>query len=89
MLLISEAQILDVLRRQNSWWQTGRVPPDLARPFRRLPFYEVQSFLQKPELNRAIVLEGARRVGKTVVLHQIAEEAIRQGASSRRILYIT
>lgn len=89
MTLISESQLLEVLRRQNRWWQTGTVPSDLARPFRRLPFYEVQSFLQNPEIQRAIVLEGARRVGKTVVLHQVAEEAIRRGTSPRKVLYIT
>jgi predicted AAA+ superfamily ATPase len=89
MELISETQLLDVLRRQNTWWQTGKVPEDLARPYKRLPFYEVQAFLQNPELNRAIVLEGARRVGKTVVLHQVAAEAIEQGTPSRKILYIT
>ncbi|MGH7831069.1 MAG: ATP-binding protein, partial [Candidatus Binatia bacterium] len=45
--------------------------------------------MQTPQLNRAIVLEGARRVGKTVVLHQVAAEAIERGTPPKKILYIT
>lgn len=88
-MLISEAQILDVLRRQNTWWQTGKIPSDLTPFFRRLTFYEIQAFLHQPELKRAVILSGARRVGKTVLLHQIAQNALEDGAPPKKILYIT
>lgn len=88
-MLISESQILDVLRRQNQWWRTGSIPVDLAPPFKRLAYYEAQRLLRQPELNRAIILSGARRVGKTVILHQLADEALQNGYSPKKILYIT
>lgn len=88
-MLASEAQILEVLRRQNTWWQTGQIPEDFAPPTRRLAFFEIQSLLSEPDLKRAIILSGARRVGKTVLLHQIAQESRAKGLDSRKILYVT
>lgn len=88
--LINETQILEVLRRQNDWWRVEKVSEDLApRHFKRLAFYEVQRWLRQPDLKRAIILSGARRVGKTVVLHQLAQDAITNGTPPRKILYIT
>lgn len=88
-MLISEAQILEVLRRQNSWWQTGKIPSDLSPDFKRLAFYHTKTLLKQPGLNRAIVLTGARRVGKTVLLHQIAQDAIDHGIDPKKIFYVT
>lgn len=88
-MLISEAQILEVLRRQNSWWQTAQIPSDQAPPVRRLAFYEVRSLLKQPELKRAVILTGARRVGKTVILHQLAEEVLKTGVSPNKVLYVS
>ena len=88
-MLISENQILEVLRRQNIWWQTGKIPDELVPKFKRLAFYEVHSFLTVPDLNRAIILSGARRVGKTVLLHQIGQYAIDHGTSPKKVLYVS
>lgn len=89
-MLISEPQILEVLRRQNSWWQSGQIPESLVPEFRRLAFYEVISLLRFPDLNRAIVLTGMRRVGKTVLLHQLAAELLAsEKLSPKKILYIS
>lgn len=88
--LIGESQILEVLRRQNRWWSENTVSDELApRRFWRSAFYEVRSWLNQPALKRAIILSGARRVGKTVILHQIAMDAITRGVSPRKVLYIT
>ncbi len=89
MRLISEAQILEVLRRQNDWWRSGKVSEDLAPSIRRLAFHEIQSLLIQPELKRAVILTGARRVGKTVLLHQTAQEAIGNGKPPKKIFYLT
>ena len=48
MRLISETQILEVLRRQNHWWGTGKVSEDLAPAVRRLAFLEIQSLFLNP-----------------------------------------
>lgn len=89
-MLISESQILDVLRRQNAWWHSGQISESLVPEFRRLPFYEILSLLRFPDLNRAIVLTGMRRVGKTVLLHQLAAELLAsEKLSPKKILYIS
>lgn len=88
-MLASENQILEVLRRQNTWWQTGRIPEDFAPKFRRLAYYEIQSLMAEPDLKRAIILSGARRVGKTCLLHQVAQDAIQNGLEAKGILYVT
>lgn len=89
-MLISETQILEVLRRQNSWWQTGQIPESLVPEFRRLPFYEILSLLRQPGLNRAVVLTGMRRVGKTVLLHQLAADFLNVAkVPPKKILYIS
>lgn len=87
--LISDNQVFEVLSRQNHWWRSGSIDQDLAPPFKRAAFYETQTWLRQPKLRRAVVLSGARQVGKTVILHQLAQERIAAGTPPRKILYIT
>lgn len=88
-MLISSSQILEVLRRQNSWWQTGQVPSDLAPPFKRIAYYEIRAFCRQLGSDRTIILSGARRVGKTVLLHQTAQQTITDGTPPKQVLYVS
>ena len=87
-MIISETQIFGIMARQNSWWQTGYIPSHLAHPFKKLAFYEILNFLSYPDLNRAIILTGARRVGKTTLLHQIAAKNLKEGTRAKKIIYL-
>ncbi len=87
MGFISDTEVLRVLRGLNPWWPTGVVPDSLAKPVKRLAFYEVGTWLKEKSLHRAIVLCGARRVGKTTILYQLAQREIERGRPATRVLY--
>ncbi len=86
-VLIPEDSLYQILRSFNPWWLTGVVPAASVPPVRRSAFYTVRDHLANAKWRRALVLEGARRLGKTTVLLQLAEAAIADGLPARRILY--
>lgn len=79
-----ETSLLDVLRGFNPWWE--RKSP-IVPEFRRTAFDECRRYLGHPTLARAILLSGPRRVGKTTVLIQIVDDAIKAGREPKSILY--
>ncbi len=84
--LFDQTELLTVLRGLNSWWfGRGTAPP----AFRRLAFEVCKRYLQRPDLRRAILLSGPRRVGKTTILLQIALDAIQSGRDPRSVLYLS
>ncbi|WP_018132936.1 ATP-binding protein [Effusibacillus pohliae] len=87
MAIVSEEQLLKVLTAFNSWWTTGRVPKELAKPIKRFAFYEARQILHHPEIRRAVLLSGARRVGKTTVVYQLIEDLLQREVNRRHILY--
>lgn len=79
-------QTFEVLDGFNPWW-TGRrteVPS-----FRRLAYYTCRDLYDQPGLKRAILLSGARRVGKTTVLLQLAQALVREGHDPRAVFYVS
>jgi uncharacterized protein len=75
MLAISDDDIAQRLRGDNPWW-SGSV--DLtAFPYnlRRRSYYPVIKSLLARRVRRALILLGARRVGKTTLLRQLIGEA--------------
>lgn len=86
--MIAPAQeIFSVLRQYNPWWESGAVR-DLPG-WRRTAFSELFLWLAEPPAPRAILLSGARQVGKTTLLLQAAGELLARGVSPERILYAT
>lgn len=89
-MLIEDTEVLRVLWGLNPWWLPGRVPSDLARPVRRQAYYQVRKWLSLPRFHRAIMLSGARRVGKTTILYQLAQEALTEGnLAARQVFYLS
>lgn len=78
-------ELSENLRSLNPWWR-GQPGPPLPR-FRRWPFGQLLRLLRSG-IAPATVLRGPRRVGKTVLLRQIAEELLASGISSQRLLYV-
>ena len=79
MLTISDEDIAQRLRADNPWWGG---PVDLsAFPYklRRRSYYRVFKALLARRVRRALVLLGARRVGKTTLLRQLIGEASATG----------
>ncbi len=79
-------EALRVLQAFNPWWADK---PFRNPEFRRLAFHASWALLVGSDLRRAILLSGPRRVGKTTVLMQVAEELVQQGIERRAILYLS
>jgi predicted AAA+ superfamily ATPase len=78
---------MSVLRQYNPWWSGLRVP-DLPE-WRRAAFREIDYWLRTPPAPRALLLSGARQIGKTTLLLQAVEALIATGVPPQNILYAT
>ncbi len=77
------------IEQANPWWVTGVVPRTRARQFRRHAQSTVLKVLKNAEPGRGVVVLGPRRVGKTVLLHQIAEDLLATGDDPRAVLLLS
>ncbi|MDA8066391.1 MAG: AAA family ATPase [Thermaerobacter sp.] len=85
---IPPEELIGALRQLNPWWVAKQVPDNLAPSIRRLAFHESLHLLSTPT-RRAIFLSGARRVGKTTVLYQLAGDFLKRGTAPVNILYLS
>jgi len=68
-----EPDFLAVLSAQNPWWRAPEARPELAaHPLKRPEFGEILRGVLDLRSLRATLLVGPRRVGKSVLLHQVA-----------------
>jgi predicted AAA+ superfamily ATPase len=86
-VIASKQELFSVLSGFNPWWSAGRFP-ELPR-WRRAAFREVQAWMKDPPAGRALLLSGARQVGKTTLLLQAIEELLNSGVPANNILYAT
>lgn len=86
-MIASKTELLAVLGQYNPWWRDGRVG-DLPK-WRRAAFTQVLVWMTNPPANRALLLSGARQVGKTTLLLQTIEALIESGVPPGKILYAT
>ncbi len=80
-------EFLAVLRRYNPWWR-GAGTADLP-DWHRVAFHEVLSWMTEPPTHRALLLSGARQVGKTTLLLQTIQALLARGVPATKILYAT
>jgi hypothetical protein len=73
MLSIDHEAIARRLRLDNPWW-SGPFD-DLSAHWPRRAYYRALTDLVRQPVHRAVVLLGARRVGKTTLLRQIIADA--------------
>ena len=86
-MIASHAELFAVLRQYNPWWAGGRVA-DLP-PWRRAAYREIEAWLVKPPAGRALLLSGARQVGKTTLFLQAIHDLLDRGVPAANILYAT
>lgn len=86
-MIPSPQEVVAILRQYNPWW-TGLPTPDLP-PWRRAVFSELEMWLRTPPAHRAILLSGARQVGKTTLLLQAVQALVANGVPAQNILYVT
>ena len=86
-MIATPQELFSVLRQYNPWWDTGSVP-DIPL-WRRAAFSELQTWLSTPPAPRAVLLTGARQVGKTTLLLQAIQSLLDDGVRPENILYAT
>ncbi len=88
LLEYKEEEILLRLRFENPWWSNKSIEEFYARMKPR-PYLNLFWKLVKTSVNRAIVLMGPRRVGKTVMMFHAIERLLQEGADPLKIVFLS
>ena len=78
--------VVGVLQGLNPWWLNRKLT---VPAFKRLAYQVCRRYLDDSGLQRAVLLSGPRRVGKTTILCQIADALLAEGEDPRRIFYVS
>ncbi len=90
MLTISSDEIIGRFEFDNPWWAEGvGIEERFAELPRRFYFKHLISLIQDISVNRAIVVMGPRRVGKTVMAFHAIQKLLDSGVSGESIFYIS
>ena len=84
---VSKEELIAVLAQFNPWWR-GEPIADLSG-WRRAAWRELHQWVGNPPVHRAILVSGARQVGKTTLLLQQINALLEQGVSPANIIYAT
>src|SRR3989344_7075025 len=74
------------LEEFNHWWISVKVDIDLALPFKRDNYPEIENHLDKRFI---LALVGLRRVGKTTTMYQIIQKLIEEKINKSNILFFS
>ena len=88
MLHITETEIKKRLAFDNPWWESNSIGERERDWPRRAYFDGFMKLLRLTAVNRAVVLMGPRRVGKTVMLTQAVQSLIDDGVAATQIFYV-
>jgi len=86
MRTIAPEQIVERLKEDNPWWRRPHLLPPPYSTWTPRPYLEVVlPLVTERSIQRAVVLMGPRRVGKTVLIHHIIGKLLETGTEPRRI----
>jgi predicted AAA+ superfamily ATPase len=88
ILAYPKEEILQRMRFENPWWVSRRIDVHYARMKPR-PYLGLFWKLVLMKVNRAVVLMGPRRVGKTVMMFHTTAKLLEQGVDPLRIVFIS
>lgn len=77
--------LLDILRAQNEWWSTGKVPSVLLKDIKRIEFGKA---VDQIDDERILGMIGPRRTGKTTILYQVINKIL-ENVKPERILFFS
>lgn len=89
MALVSDEQVIKVLRQYNPWWRNPLAIKEESKPQKRLAYYEAMRMITHKTIRRFVVLSGARRVGKTTIMYQMIDKLLDDGINPKNILYVS
>ena len=85
---LSQQDLAAGLKKYNPWWRQQRSYTSWLK--KRVFFKDFKALVFNKKIQRAIVLLGPRRIGKTVMLHQLISHALKTGQfSSNNILFVS
>lgn len=84
---IEKEELISILAQFNPWWREQPIA-DLPT-WKRAAYGELKEWITTPPAPRAILLSGARQVGKTTLLMQAIDELLKSGVPASNILYVT
>ncbi len=84
---MNDSEILTIIAKYNPWWSGNKIPSSQLLSFKRRFFYVLVK--QYPKDNKIMSILGPRRVGKTVLLHQLIEYLIENNVKPENILYVS
>ncbi len=74
------------LEEFNHWWTSGKVDVDLALPFKRDIYLDIENHIDKRFI---LALVGLRRVGKTTIMYQLIQKLIEANINKTNILFFS
>ncbi|HLC31814.1 MAG TPA: ATP-binding protein [Candidatus Nanoarchaeia archaeon] len=80
------AEILRILNKYNPWWDNKEISPSKMSDFKRGDFHVLKNSLERKEI---ISIIGPRRVGKTILIHQLIQYLLNSGVVPKRIFYLS
>lgn len=86
---VPESELKKRLRFDNSWWDSGEVDERYRNWPRRAYFAGFTKLVTETSVQRAVVLMGPRRVGKTVMIQQLIQQLLDGNIPSVNILYVS
>jgi hypothetical protein len=89
MLHISEKDVIARLRFDNRWWSGEGIEPAVQHFPRRVYFKRFYDLIEESGVQRAVVMMGPRRVGKTVLVFHAIQELLNRGVPGTDILYVS
>lgn len=90
MRQIPESQVRVRLTQDNPWWDGPAVLPAPYRDWAPRQYLALAlPLVRESALNRALVLMGPRRVGKTVLLHHVVGRLLQDGIDPRHLCYVS
>src|SRR5665213_525982 len=86
-MVVSQQDLFSVIRQFNPWWEPSQTPDLLT--WRRSAFPELWTWVSNPPARRAVLLSGARQIGKTTLFLQVIQSLLADGIKPEQILYAT
>jgi predicted AAA+ superfamily ATPase len=89
MLQVSEKEIKNRLIFDNPWWDEAQIDERFNNLPRRSYFESFFELMTDKSINRALILMGPRRVGKTVMVYHAIQRLINEDLKATQILYVS
>lgn len=90
MRTVSSIDILKRIKQENTWWEKPHNTPEFYNRMTPRPYLDLLiPLVAQTKVNRAVVLMGPRRVGKTVMIHHLIDWLLKSGVLPENICYFS